>query len=202
MLKKLGIVFLTVLSCGLSVYLFVSNVKMDETKYGSSEVILFSIPLTLILIYVHLITLPIIIKHHNYSRYKKGIDSIFLSLTVILFTLHIGLLLVSTGTDFELLRIIPISLGIVLITTANTLPRFQLDIAEDSPSLITASNKFWNILLRPISFPLYFWGGLMLLCVFLQGNQMFISFFAILFLTLIFSILRSYRAYQLHMNNR
>lgn len=202
MLKKLGIVFLTVLSCGLSVYLFVSNVKMDETKYGSSEVILFSIPLTLILIYVHLITLPIIIKHHNYSRYKKGIDSIFLSLTVILFTLHIGLLLVSTGTDFELLRIIPISLGIVLITTANTLPRFQLDIAEDSPSLITASNKFWNILLRPISFPLYFGGGLMLLCVFLQGNQMFISFFAILFLTLIFSILRSYRAYQLHMNNR
>lgn len=202
MIKKLGIIFLTVLSCGLSVYLFVSNVKMDETKYGSSEVILISIPLTMILIYVHLITLPKIIKHQNYTRFKKGIESIFLSLTVILFTLHMGLLLVSTGTDFELLRVIPLSIGIVLITTANTLPRFQLDIVEDSPSLTTASNKFWNILLRPLSFPLYFGGLLMLLCVFLQGNQMFISFFAILFLTLIVSMLRSYRAYQIHINNR
>jgi hypothetical protein len=202
MLKKLGIGFLTVLSCGLSVYLFVSNVKMDETKYGSSEVILFTIPLTLILIYVHLLTLPKIIKHHNYTRLKKGLDSILLSLSVILFTLHIGLLLVSTGTDFELIRLIPISIGIVLITTANTLPRFQLDIVEDFPNLITASNKLWNILLRPISFPLYFGGLLMLFCVFLQGNQMFISFFTILFLTLIVSILRSYRAYQLHINNR
>ncbi|WHX38469.1 hypothetical protein QNH36_12180 [Mesobacillus sp. AQ2] len=202
MLKKLGIGFLTVLSCGLSVYLFFSNLKMDETKYGSSEVILFSIPLTLVLIYVHLLTLPKIIKHHNYARLKKGMESIFLSLSVILFTLHIGLLLVSTGTDFELIRLIPISIGIVLITTANTLPRFHLNIVEDFPNVITASNKLWNILLRPISFPLFFGGLLMLFCVFLQGNQMFISFFIILFLTLIVSILRSYRAYQLHINNR
>ncbi len=202
MIKKLGIGFLTVLSCGLSVYLFLKNIKMDEIKYGSSEVILFSIPLTLVLISVHLLTLPKIIKHHNYTRFKKGMDSIFLSLSVILFTLHIGLLLVSTGTDFELIRLIPISIGIVLITTANTLPRFHLNIVEDFPNLITASNKLWNVLLRPISFPLYFGGILMLFCVFLRGNQMIISFFTILFLTFIISILRSYRAYQFHINSR
>ena len=75
MLKKLIIGFLTVLSCGLSVYLYVSNVNMDETKYGASEVILFSIPLSLILIYVHILTLPKIIKNHNHIRLKKGMDN-------------------------------------------------------------------------------------------------------------------------------
>ncbi|CAH2717605.1 hypothetical protein BACCIP111895_04821 [Neobacillus rhizosphaerae] len=202
MLKKLGIGFLTVISCGLSLYLFVSNVKMDEIKYGSGEVILFSIPLTMILIYIQLLTLPKLIKHHNYARLKNGIDSIILSLTVILFSLHIGLLLVSTGTDFDLLQLIPISIGIVLITTANTLPRFQLNILEGSPNLITETNKLWNIVLRPVSFPLYFGGLLMLLCVFLEGKLMLIFFFAILLFTLIVSILRSYRAYQLHLNNK
>lgn len=197
--RKLIISSLTIFTLGVSIYLFFTNIKMVEPKYGKSEVILLAIPLTMVLLNTQLFVLPRLIKQRDtYSRYKKGIDDIFLSLAVILFILHCGLLLVTMGTEFDLLRLIPILVGTVLITTANTLPRFQLDITESSSPLMNSTNQVWNIILRPFSYPLFVGGLLMLLCGLLQGSLMLISFFTILIITLLISTFRAYKAYKLY----
>ncbi|KON90015.1 hypothetical protein AF332_26505 [Sporosarcina globispora] len=203
MTRKLIISSLTIFTFGVSIYLYVTNIKMIEPKYGTSEVILLTIPLTMVLLNIQLFFLPRFIKRRDiYSRFKKGIDDIFLSLTVILFMLHCGLLLLSMGTEFDLLRLLPILVGTVLITTANTLPRFQLDIIESSSPLMNSTNQVWNIILRPFSYPLFVGGLLMLLCGLLQGSLMLISFITIFIITLLISIFRAYKAYQLHLNEQ
>ncbi|MFB5089742.1 hypothetical protein PGC35_21630 [Psychrobacillus sp. PGGUH221] len=121
--KKFIMFILTTLSFGVSIYLFTSNITFDEERFGAKGVILFSIPLTLTLVNGSLFFFPIK-KYSSYARIKRGLDSIFLSLSIILFLLHCGILFSTTRTEINLLLFIPISVGIVLITTANTLPRF------------------------------------------------------------------------------
>jgi len=188
--KKFIMVFLTILSFGVSIY---SNITFDEEGFGA-KVIFFSIPLTLTLVNGSLFFFPIK-KYSSYARIKSGLDSIFLSLSIILFLLHCGILF-STRTEINLLLFIPISVGIVLITTANTLPRFQLDLDKNSPQ----SNLVWNNVIRPFSLPLYIGGIAILFCVFLPGIFMIISFFTILLFTVLISIMRSYKEYQTNIN--
>jgi hypothetical protein len=190
----MGIVLMTVLAFAVSIYLAASNIAVAETQYGAREVVLFSIPLTMLLVNSNLFIIPkLILKKGSYDRLKKGFESIFLSVSVILFLLHVGLLLVSTGTEFNLLLFVPLSVGLVLITTANTLPRFQIDLDKDtSPQ----TNKLWNTVIRPFSLPLFIGGILMLFSILLPESLMMVGFFSILFLTLLVSVFRSYRAYQ------
>ncbi|WP_175987345.1 hypothetical protein [Bacillus sp. Marseille-Q1617] len=199
--SKLFISFLTILTFGVSIYLYVTNFGMINSEYGSGEVILFAVPCTMMLVAIQLFTMPILMKHGDFfSRLKKGIDHIFVSLSVILFILHIGLLLLASGTEFNILRLLPILVGTVLITTANTLPRFQLTTTERTAPLENSTHQIWNATLRPFAYPL-FWGGiLMCLCVFLQGKFMLISFFSILVITLLTAASRAYKAYQLHLS--
>lgn len=197
MIKTIWILFLTVLSFGISLYLTFTNIAVDEAIYGTREVVLFIIPFTMLVVNSNIFILPKLIKKQgSYSRYKNGIEAIFLSLSIILFILHCGILLVTTGTEINLLFLVPISVGLVLITTANTLPRFLLEKNEDSSQISKSTNQVWNIIIRPFSLPLFIGGTVMLFCVFLPGNLMFVSFFFILLLTLFVSIFRSYRAYQ------
>jgi small neutral amino acid transporter SnatA (MarC family) len=201
MIKKISIALLTILSISVSIYLYALNITFDEAKYGTSEVTIFSIPFTMVIVNSNFFILSKILKKQDfYSRFKKGLDSIFLSLSIILFLLHCGLLLKTTGTEINLHLFIPISVGIVLITTANTLPRFQLELDENSPQT-KSTNQIWNIVIRPFSLPLFIGGSVMLFCVFLPGITMFIGFFTILLCTLLVSIFRSYKAYQSHLNN-
>jgi hypothetical protein len=201
-IKKITIVCITILSFIVSLYFYSLDLTFDQKIYGTREIILLSIPFTMVLINSNLFILPKILKLKNFnSRFNNGIDSIFLSLSVILFFLHCGLLLGTTGTEINLVLFIPICVGIVLITTANTLPRFQLEIEESSNALSKTTNQIWNIVIRPFSFPLYFGGIFMIFCVFLPGPLMFIGFFTILVSTLLFSIMRGYRAYQTHINH-
>jgi len=145
----------------------------------------------------NLIIIPKLLSFQNsYARYKKGIESVFLSVTFILFLLHIGLILLGVVIEVSLLPLVPASVGIVLITTANTLPRFQLDL--NAKEQTKNSNQLWNIVIRPFSFPLFIGGLIMFLCLFLPGNLMMIGFFSILLCTLIASFYMSYRAYQSH----
>jgi hypothetical protein len=201
--SKFMISLLTIFTLCVSIYIYATNIEMMEAKYGPSEVILLTIPLTMVLLNIQLFILPRLIKRGDtFSRFIKGIDHIFLSLIVILFVLHSGLLLVTMGTEFDLLRLIPILVGTVLITTANTLPRFQLDTIESSSPLMNSTNQVWNIILRPFSYPLFAGGFLMLLCGLLEGTLMLISFFTILFSTLLVAIFRAYKAYRFHLNER
>ncbi|WP_338754529.1 hypothetical protein [Bacillus sp. FJAT-52991] len=198
MIKKICISFLIFLSFGVSMYLYATNVVFEETRYGITEVILFSIPLTMCLVNSSLFILPKQFQG-SYSRYKKGIESIFLSITMILFMLHFGLILAATGTGVNLLLLIPISVGMVLITTANTLPRFQLELNKTSSELTRSTHQIWNIVARPFSLPLFIGGLLLLLCVFLPDTLMFVGFFSILLCILLVSTFLSYKAYQSHL---
>ena len=193
MIKKILIGFFIFLSFAVSIYIFNSNTATTESKNESIAVLLFSVPLTMCLVNSNLIIIPKLISSQNgsYTRYKKGIENIFFSVTTILFILHIGLILLVIGKEVNLLYLIPICIGIVLITTANTLPRFQLELNNNKNS-----NEIWNIVLRPFSLPLFVGGAVMLLCVFLPSNLMLIGFFFTLLSTLFVSIYFSYRAYQ------
>jgi len=193
MIKKILIGFFIFLSFVVSIYIFNSNTAITESKNESIAVLLFSVPLTMCLVNSNLLIIPKLISSQNgsYTRYKKGIENIFFSVTTILFILHIGLILLVIGKEFNLLYLIPICVGIVLITTANTLPRFQLELNNKKNS-----NEIWNIVLRPFSLPLFIGGTLMLICVFLPSNLMLIGFFFTLLSTLFVSIYFSYRAYQ------
>jgi hypothetical protein len=200
MIKKICLCFLIFLSSGVSIYLYAKNMAFEETRYGITEVILFSIPFTMCLVNSSIFILPKQFQG-SYSRYKKGIESIFLSITMILFMLHFGLILEAIGTDVNLLLLIPISVGIVLITTANTLPRFQLELNKTSSELTQSTHQVWNIVVRPFSLPLFIGGLAMLLCVILPGTLMFVGFFSILLCTLLVSIFLSYKAFQSHLKN-
>jgi hypothetical protein len=108
---------------------------------------------------------------------------------------HFGLILVATGTEVNLLHLIPISVGIVLITAANTLPRFKLELNKTSSELTQSTHQVWNIVLHPFSLPLFIGGLVMLICAFLPETLMFVGFFSILLCTLLVSIFLSYKAY-------
>ena len=193
MIKKILIGFFIFLSFAVSIYIFNSNTATTESKNESIAVLLFSVPLTMCLVNSNLIIIPKLISSQNgsYTRYKKGIENIFFSVTTILFILHIGLILLVVGVKVNLLYLIPVCIGIVLITAANTLPRFQLELNNKKNA-----NEVWNIIIRPFSLPLFVGGALMLLCVFLPSNLMLIGFFFTLLSTLFVSIYFSYRAYQ------
>lgn len=193
MIKKIIIGFLIFLSFTVSINIFNSDTVTAEANNGSIAVLLFSIPFTMCLVNSNLMILPKILSSHNgsYTRYKKGIENIFLSVTAILFILHIGLTLLVVGVKVNLLYLIPVCIGIVLITAANTLPRFQLELNNKKNA-----NEIWNIIIRPFSLPLFIGGGVMLLCVFLPSNLLLIGFFFTLFSTLFVSIFYSYKAYQ------
>lgn len=198
MIKKVCINFLIFLSFAISVYLFFSNTAAEESKYGATEVILFSVPFAMCIVNSNLIIIPKLTSFQSsYTRYKKGIESIFLSVTIILFIIHLGLILLVTGIEVNLLYLVPVGVGIVLITTANTLPRFQL-VLNKTKEHTKSSNQLWNIVIRPFSLPLFIGGLTMLLCVFLPNNLMMIGFFFVLLCTLIVSFYMSYRAYQSH----
>ncbi|MFD1737953.1 hypothetical protein ACFSCX_15560 [Bacillus salitolerans] len=201
-MKKICIGVLIFISFGISVYLIGTNTALEETKYGAVEVILFSMPFTMILVNSTLFFLPTLLRSNElYARYKKGLENIFLSLSLILMILHLGLILLVTGTDINLMLLIPICVGIVLITTANTLPRFQVEISPTSSEFTQSTYHAWNIIVRPFSLPLYMGGSIMLFCVFLPGSLLLIGFFSILFCTLLVAFYFSYRAYQTHLTN-
>lgn len=196
MIKKICISFFIILSFAISIYLLSFNSADLGSKYGPVAIILFSAPFAMCIVNSNLIIIPKLISFRgDYARYKKGMDSIFLSVTTILFILHIGLILLVTGIEINLLYLIPVSVGIVLITAANTLPRFQLD-PNSAKKHTKITNQLWNIVTRPFSLPLFIGGIIMLLCVFLPSNLMMIGFFFVLFCTLIVSVYRSYKAYQ------
>lgn len=196
MIKKSGIILLILVSFSVSIYLLTSTITIDEGRYGKSEVILFSIPAIMVILICNLFFLPKLSKlKGSYARFKNGLENIFLALTFILFLLHCGLLLVTTGTELNLLLFIPIIVGITLITTANTLPRFQFEINSNTTQLTNSTNQLWNIVVRPFSIPLYIGGIVMLFCVFLPGGYMLVAFFTLLFSTLSVSIYLSYKAY-------
>ncbi|WP_010676693.1 hypothetical protein [Bacillus timonensis] len=199
MIKKNCIGILILFSFGLSFYVMTRN-SLEATSFGPPEVLLFSIPLTMIIVNSNLLILPKMMKSkESYLRYKKGMENIFLALSLILTILHIGLILTVTGIEFNVILLVPLSVGIALITTANTLPRFRIDL-HSSSDLTTSSHHIWNIVIRPFSFPLIIGGLLMLFCVLLPEHLILTGFLTILFCTLLISITLSFKAYKAHSN--
>nr|WP_304216420.1 hypothetical protein [Fredinandcohnia onubensis] len=199
MINKIFIVVLTLFSFGISIFIFSTN-PVENTIYGPPEVILFSIPITMIIVNSNLLILPKLIKsQESYFRFKKGFENIFLALSLLLTILHVGLVLSVTGLEINLILLVPLIVGIVLITTANTLPRFQLEL-QTSSELTKSTHQVWNIVARPFSFPLIIGGLVMLFCVLLPEHLILSGFLTVLFCTLLISIFLSFRAYKIHLN--
>ncbi|GAE32536.1 hypothetical protein [Halalkalibacter hemicellulosilyticus] len=200
-MKIISTILLVLVSFGISLYVYVNSIIIDEAAFGSRYVILFILPGTLLLVLIQLLLMPKLIKNQTfYSRYKDGFENIFLSLTFLLFLLHGGILLVATGVDFQILRLIPIIVGVVLVTTANTLPRFIVDVDQQSKNLPQTMNEAWNVILRPFSLPLFIGGIILVMCAFLPSQFILFGFLSVLVVTLIISFTHSYRAYKLRMN--
>jgi hypothetical protein len=199
MINKIFIVVLTLFSFGISIFIFSTN-PVENTIYGPQEVILFSIPITMIIVNSNLLILPKLIKsQQSYIRFKKGFENIFLALSLLLTILHVGLILSVTGMEINLILLVPLIVGIVLITTANTLPRFQLEL-QTSSELTKSTHQVWNIVIRPFSFPLIIGGLVMLFCVLLPEHLILSGFLTVLFCTLLISIFLSVRAYKIHLS--
>lgn len=199
MINKIFISVLTLFSFGISLFIFATK-PVENTIYGPKEVILFSIPLTMIIVNSNLLILPKLIKsQESYIRFKKGFENIFLALSLLLTILHVGLILSVTGMEINLILLVPLIVGIVLITTANTLPRFQLEM-QTSSELTKSTHQVWNIVIRPFSFPLIIGGLVMLFCVLLPEHLILSGFLTVLFCTLLISALLSFRAYKIHLN--
>lgn len=203
MLKKFFIIILILFAFGVSTYLYGSDMALEETGYGPLSVILFSIPFTMVIVNSSLFFLPKVVKSQSsYLRYKKGFESIFLSISLILAMLHFGFILFVHGFEVSFILFVPLSVGIVLITTANTLPRFQLEISRTSSELTQSAHQAWNIAVRPLALPLIIGGLTMLFCVFLPANLVLIGFFLVLISTLLISLFLSCKAYQIHGSNQ
>ncbi|MGN7296650.1 hypothetical protein [Ferdinandcohnia sp. SAFN-114] len=199
MINKVFISILTLFSFGISIFILATT-SVENTIYGPQEVILFSIPLAMVIVNSNLFILPKLIKSpDSYLRFKKGLENIFLALSLLLTILHIGLILSVSGFDINLILLVPLSVGVVLITTANTLPRFQLEMPTSSV-LSKSTHQVWNIVLRPFSIPLIIGGLVMLFCALLPEHLILSGFLTVLFCTLLISILLSFRAYKTHLN--
>ncbi|MEA3318697.1 MAG: hypothetical protein U9Q88_01635 [Bacillota bacterium] len=189
-MKKLGMFLLVVVSFALSMYIMFW-VGLDASSEGT-VVTLFSIPFALGLVIISFLAIP---KQSGYERYRKGLESIFFVLILVLTTIHIGLVFYLMDSGFPIMMLVPIGVGLVLIATANTLPRFQLENPPSSSDHTRLTHNVWNKGLRPFSRPLFIGGLAMLLCAFLPNHLISIGFLTVLACTLIASLYLSLRLF-------
>lgn len=187
-MKKLGMFLLVVVSFAVSIYV-VSMGGIKATDQGT-VVTLFSIPFAMGLVIISFWAIP---KQSTFERYQKGMENIFLILILVLTIIHIGLVYYLLDSGFPILMLVPLGVGIVLIATANTLPRFQLETPPASSEYTKSTHNVWNKGLRPFSRPLIIGGLAMLLCAFLPQHLILIGFLTVLGCTLITAVYYSVR---------
>lgn len=194
MMKKSLIVLLILIAFGASIFFIGSDMEVVEEKYGKEEVIVWVLPLTLVLLNGNLLLLSRQkALQHYYTRYKNGLESIFLSFTFLFFLFHIALLYTVSGNSFNLLTMVPLIVGFSLIATANTLPRFKLP--EQSSHYVKghSMNHSWNKIIRPASYPMVIGGLLMVASILLPEAMTLPVFFILLSLTLLSILCVSYK---------
>jgi len=187
--KKLGVFLLVVFSFAVSIYV----VSMDGLNVADqgTVVTLFSIPFAMGLVTISFMAIP---KQHTFERYQKGLESIFFVLILVLTIIHIGLVFYLMDSGFSIMMLVPIGVGLVLIATANTLPRFQLETPSASSEYTKSTHNVWNKGLRPFSRPLIIGGLVMLLCAFLPQHFILVGFLTVLACTLVTSVFVLVRA--------
>ncbi|MCP3740199.1 hypothetical protein [Rossellomorea sp. BNER] len=195
MLSKVMMVLIMILAFGTSLFFNGNKIQLDESTYGPSTVLLFSIPFTILLIITQFFLLTRVKRlSRYYTRFEKGLNGIFLVLTIFLFALHTALLLLASGYKLNPLLLLPIGVGLILMLTGNSLPRFKLDITDTSTPNYSPY-KTYNSIVRPSSYSLFIGGSIMIFCVFLPDHLLLIGFFTILTLTLGFAIVKGIQGY-------
>ncbi|KMJ57639.1 hypothetical protein AB685_16725 [Bacillus sp. LL01] len=189
-MRKLSMYLLVVISFAWSIYVLFMGLLGAAVQDSSQIISLFSIPFAMVLVMVSFWIIP---KQASFERYSKGLESIFLALMLILTILQIGLILYLMDTGFPVIMLVPIGVGLVLIATANTLPRFQLELPPTSSEPKKSTHQSWNKGLRPFSKPLIIGGLAMLLCAFLPQHLILIGFLTVLACTLVTSVFLTLR---------
>ncbi|ART75188.1 hypothetical protein B4U37_03630 [Sutcliffiella horikoshii] len=182
-MKKLGMFMLVVVSFAVSIFVLFSG-GMDAAAEGM-VVTLFSIPFAMGLVIISFLAIP---KQSEFERYRKGLESIFFVLILVLTIIHSGLVFYLMDSGFPIMMLVPLGVGLVLIATANTLPRFQLETPPASSEYTQSTHNVWNKGLRPFSRPLIIGGLAMLLCTFLPQHLILIGFLTVLACTLLTAV--------------
>lgn len=188
-MRKILIWLLTIVGfiSGLFFYLTVSS----ENVTSSKEVISFVHPLVMLLLAINVMALPNVSRLKQiYRRYKKGMEHIFLSVSIVVLVLHVAVMLYAAGFLIHLIALVPLCVGIVFITTGNTLPRFKVP-EDEQVSITSISSKYWNKLVRPLSLHLFIGGAAMIICAFAPENIILPLFFTVLFFTIASILFRS-----------
>jgi hypothetical protein len=197
MMKKSLIVSLILIAFGASIFFLGSDMQVVDEKYGREEVIVWVLPLTLVLMNSNLLLLSRQKALQNYyTRYKNGLESIFLSFTFMFFLFHIALLYTVSGNSFNLLTMVPLIVGFSFIATANTLPRFKLPEQSVHDAKGHSMNHTWNKIIRPASYPMFIGGLLMVASILLPEPMTLPAFFILLALTLLSILMVSYKKIQ------
>jgi hypothetical protein len=197
MMKKSLIVSLILIAFGASIFFLGSDMQVVEERYGREEVILWVLPLTLVLMNSNLLLLSRQKALQNYyTRYKNGLESIFLSFTFMFFLFHIALLYTVSGNSFNLLTMVPLIVGFSFIATANTLPRFKLPEQSSHNGKVHSMNQTWNKIIRHASYPMVIGGLLMVASILLPEAMTLPAFFILLALTLLSILMVSYKKVQ------
>lgn len=175
---------------GVYVYLF----QLAGTEAGFYGVVTaFLHPFIMVLLWINVLILPRIeTLKPFYERYKKGMENIFLCVLSVVFSIHGVILLNVSGYDLNLLLLVPLSVGIVTMTAANTLPKFVVPITDES-SLSSLSSKRWNQLIRPVAAKMFIGGLMMIATVFLPESMMLTCFFGVLAFVIVTIIFRSHK---------
>ncbi|WP_404349627.1 hypothetical protein LG311_03350 [Sutcliffiella horikoshii] len=182
-MKNLGMFMFVVVSFALSIYVMFWG-GLDASAEGT-VVTLFSIPFAMGLVIISFFAIP---KQSTFERYQKGFESIFYVLILVLTIIHVGLVFYLMNSGFPIMMLVPIGVGLVLIATANTLPRFQLETPPASSEYTKSTHNVWNKGLRPFSRPLIIGGLSMLVCAFLPQHLILIGFLTVLACTLLTAV--------------
>lgn len=185
---------LTIIAFGTGAYFFF-GVSTDMTL-GTLWVIAFVHPISMLLLNIQLHILPKMNKiQAYYLRYKKGMEDIFLVVMLVVLIVHFGVILYITGYEINLLQLVPICVGLVLITTANTLPRFVVE-SGGKQTISALWSNYWNSVIRPISVLLFIGGIAILLTMFLPDSNMMFGFFLVLSIVIACLIFQSSKIIQ------
>ncbi|MBD1381104.1 DUF1648 domain-containing protein [Metabacillus arenae] len=206
MMKKLVSWLLLFMAFGVSIYFYpivpssipsqFADANGTATGYGRKEIIVFLLPVVMLLIQFQFLFIKRLKKNVSYfKRYEKGLESIFLTLLFLLFTVHGAILLKAINVSFNILLVVPISVGIIFIAAGNTLPRFLVH-EQQNPLLSERSHTLWNRVARPVSHRFMIGGLIILLCGLIPNPFMIVSFFTVLALTFAAIILHIYRAFE------
>ncbi|MBS4190620.1 DUF1648 domain-containing protein [Bacillus sp. FJAT-49705] len=171
----------------------------EPSSYSSKFSVMISFGIGIFTVYLTMLFVSRIIQS-KYQRFQKGIEGIFLIIILLLSVVYSGIIVNGLELNFNMLPLVPLSVGLSLIVTGNEIQRYKANDHTAIP-LINAHNDLWNKVRHFVAKGLFIGGLLMLPCVFFPVKSLLIIFLTILGLLIAILLLGSYQIYKKHYIN-